>query len=541
MKKSLKRAASLALILAMLFTLAAPALAVEYVIVTTTTSIRSSASQSSNNIITSIAKNSILEKTGTTGSWTIVNYNGASAYILTSKVQSYSSGSGSISSGSGTGTIIVESGTSSSTNVVTTGKANIRKGPGTNYSIVTTVSMGTTLQKIGVTGTWTIIDWNDGTAYISTSLITAGSGSSGGTSSTSTNTMQATANVNVRSGPGTNYSIVGWLAQGSTITKTGTSGNWTRVTYNNQTAYISSAYLRSYSGTNTNTNTSTTSKTLLVCRVSTIIRNGPSTAYRTIGYLDPGDTIEYLGTYGSWYKVVLGTHSEAYVYASDMRVYDSSSNVTSSSGYIQALSTARVYSLADTNSTTLAYVYANEIIEKTGVVGSTWTQVRLSNGSLGYVLTSQFKAYSTSSGYYSVNQYVYSIKANAQCFSTSVASSSYLLGYLSLNEQVYALESNGTWTRIQIPGTNTIVYTLSSNLSTTWTGGGSYYSTVKITRAGGTYAYTSTGSLYSNGLLLPYNSTYEYVTTTTINGYQMYGIRYGTATVYIFTSEAVIN
>lgn len=538
MKKSFKRALSLILVLAMLFALASPAFAASYVIVTTSTNIRSSASQSSNNIVSSIAKNSILEKTGTTGSWTIINYQGATAYILTSKVQAYSSGSGVLAD---TNTTIIESNVvTSSSSVVTTGKANIRKGPGTSYSIVSTVAKGTTLQKIGVTGTWTIVNWNDGTAYISTSLITAGSGSTNTSGSTSSSSMQATANVNIRSGPGTNYSIVGWLAKGATITKTGTSGNWTRVTYNNQTAYISSAYLKTYSGTTTNTTTTTTSKTLLVCRVSTTIRNGPSTAYSTIGYLDPGDTIEYLGTYGSWYKVVLGTHSEAYVYASDMRVYDSSSSVTSSTGYIQALSTARVYALADTNSTTLAYVYASEIIEKTGVVGTTWIQVRLSNGSIGYVLASQFTTYSTSSGYYSVNRYVYSIVSGARCYTTSVASSAYEHGYLSYGEQVYALESNGTWTRIQIPGTNTIVYTLSSNLSSSSTSG-SYYGTVRIATIGGTPAYTANGNLYNGGILLPYNATYEYVTTTTINSRSHYGIKYGSVVVYIVATEGSLT
>lgn len=57
-------------------------------------------------------------------------------------------------------------------------------------------------------------------------------------------TVYATGSVNVRSSYSTSSSIVGSLDAGDSVTRTGRGSNgWSRVTYNGQTAYISSEYL----------------------------------------------------------------------------------------------------------------------------------------------------------------------------------------------------------------------------------------------------------------------------------------------------------
>ncbi|MEN0661117.1 N-acetylmuramoyl-L-alanine amidase [Caldifermentibacillus hisashii] len=57
-------------------------------------------------------------------------------------------------------------------------------------------------------------------------------------------TKYVTADVlNVRSGPGTGYQIIGKLTYGSAILVTGQSGTWYAITYNGKTGYVSSAYV----------------------------------------------------------------------------------------------------------------------------------------------------------------------------------------------------------------------------------------------------------------------------------------------------------
>ncbi|MDO5784477.1 MAG: SH3 domain-containing protein [Eubacteriales bacterium] len=57
--------------------------------------------------------------------------------------------------------------------------------------------------------------------------------------------VTATASVNVRAGAGNNYKVVTVLKQGQTVSTSGSSGNWTKVTANGKTGYVYSKYLSS--------------------------------------------------------------------------------------------------------------------------------------------------------------------------------------------------------------------------------------------------------------------------------------------------------
>ena len=75
----------------------------------------------------------------------------------------------------------------------------------------------------------------------------SGSGSSGQSTPTFTEvneTVYATSSVNIRSSYSTSSNVVGSLDAGDSVTRTGRGSNgWSRVSYNGQTAYISSNYL----------------------------------------------------------------------------------------------------------------------------------------------------------------------------------------------------------------------------------------------------------------------------------------------------------
>ena len=191
-----------------------------------------------------LPKGTKIEKLGTSGSWTIVNYNGKKAYVSSEYLKAAGSSSESSVGGTAQGYV------TATTNV------KVRSGPGTGYSKLGTLAKGTTVAKLGTSGSWTIINYNGKQAYVSSDYLKAASssGNSGGSSGGSTQTgyMAATTNVNVRSGPGTNYSIIGSLYKGTIVPKLGTSGSWTKISYNGGTGYVSSQYLTnsSYSGGN---------------------------------------------------------------------------------------------------------------------------------------------------------------------------------------------------------------------------------------------------------------------------------------------------
>lgn len=63
------------------------------------------------------------------------------------------------------------------------------------------------------------------------------------TSAAATYKVNAKSGLNVRSGPGTNYSRYGALTYGTEVTVTGSSGAWSIFSYNGKTAYLYTQYL----------------------------------------------------------------------------------------------------------------------------------------------------------------------------------------------------------------------------------------------------------------------------------------------------------
>lgn len=162
----------------------------------------------------------------------------------------------------------VSGGTSNGTKVAFAGATDKTSGIATYKFKVPTVTKNTTYKV-----TFSSADMGNasGNAVASstataTVTVTAPSSSSGGSSSnksssssnssssktTTSNapsfssvneTVYATDSVNVRSSYSTSSSVIGSLEKGDSITRTGKSSSWSRVTYNGRTAYISSQYL----------------------------------------------------------------------------------------------------------------------------------------------------------------------------------------------------------------------------------------------------------------------------------------------------------
>ena len=266
-------------------------------------------------------------------------------------------------------------------------------------------------------------------------------------------TMVATANVNIRTGPGTNYTSLGMLYKGATIVKTGTSGEWTKVLYNDKTAYIISIYLKAYSGSATPTPTPivpvlptptptpTPTNSLLYALVETAIRKGPGTSYKAIGYLDAGDSIASLGTATSgYYQVQLGGNT-GYV-----RVSDVTTQASGSYGTVYAITKAPVYSSATIDFAPIGYLNQGQSAARTGTVGSNWTRI-IYNGQTCYVLTAQIA--SSQSGSTSTET-VYAVSTTAVYGSAS--SSSTILGYLTQGLSVTRIGTTGSWTKVIFGG-----------------------------------------------------------------------------------------
>ena len=165
----------------------------------------------------------------------------------------------------------------------------MRSEPQNGAAIVCTIPENTTIQKVSQNGNWYQVSYNGKTGYIykkflkQTGETAAPAQQPQGTASTPaqkedkpqeiTGTVYTTAGVNMRTQPKNGSAVICVVPQGTQVQKTGTSGNWVQISYNNQIGYVYNKYLSDKStGTeqnttqpsnttdNTTTNTTTTTK-----------------------------------------------------------------------------------------------------------------------------------------------------------------------------------------------------------------------------------------------------------------------------------------
>ena len=222
----------------------------------------------------------------------------------------YISLNGTSNGGSGsTGTVIATGTVKSNTNL------NVRSGAGTNYPRVGTITSGTAVniyEKTTVNGMeWGRIGTNMWVclAYINLNTNNGSGGSNGSTATTGTGTVISSTNLNVRSGAGANYTKVGSLTPGSTVTvyEVVTSGTqqWGRIGNN---MWVCMSYVRMNSSGTTVPSTGYTGKVISSTQLN--VRAAAGTNNAIVGRLAPGTTVtvyELTNVNGvSWGRIATG-------------------------------------------------------------------------------------------------------------------------------------------------------------------------------------------------------------------------------------------
>lgn len=246
-------------------------------------------------------------------------------------VNNTGSGSGSSSSGSGSsssGSSKSSGGTKSSGSTysvsmsyvkITGGSVNVRSGPGTGYSVITSVSNGTVLKATGKaskdTGgsTWYQVSNGGSTGWVSagyakkTSVSSSSSSSAAksgstasGSASSASGTLYTTGSVNVRSGAGLSYKSNGTLKSGTAFKVTKKQKDtrgvlWYKGSGGGKSGWVSSAYLsakKSSSGSSSSSGGGSSSKIVTTGKLT--IRSKPNKTSKALGYVGSGKTVSYL-------------------------------------------------------------------------------------------------------------------------------------------------------------------------------------------------------------------------------------------------------
>ena len=175
--------------------------------------------------------------------------NGIMDYLETNVILNNSGGNTNNNTSNNTGNsnaITTQSGT-----IKVNGALNVRSGAGTNYSVIGSLSNGAKVEIVETSGSWYKIKYGSGYGYISKDYVTVSSSSNSGSSSSSSSsttttqsgTVKASGGLNVRSGAGTSYSVIGSLSNGSQVEIVETSGSWYKIKYGSGYGYVSKDYI----------------------------------------------------------------------------------------------------------------------------------------------------------------------------------------------------------------------------------------------------------------------------------------------------------
>ena len=291
----------------------------------------------------------------------------------------------------------------------TTEYVNFRTGPGTNYSSKGVIPSGTGITVTDTSNSqWYAVRLSDGsTGYIYAEYISV-SGSN--TTEDGEVNAKTTADVNFRSGPGTNYNSKAVIGSGTGIIVTDTGNSqWYAVRLTNgSTGYIYAEYIRITGDVGTpsapaeptpapsNPEAEQTAKTTEYVN----FRTGPGTNYSSKGVISLGTTVTVTDTSNSqWYAVRLSNGFTGYIFAQYLKLTGNTSAPTATPAPSDPANekTAKTTEYVNfrtgpgTNYSSKGVIPSGTAITVTDTSNSQWYAVRLADGSTGYIFAQYIK------------------------------------------------------------------------------------------------------------------------------------------------------
>lgn len=190
--------------------------------------------------------------------------------------------------------------TQSNIAIVNTDGLNFRNGAGTSYSIIKVLNKGEKVEVISESNGWSKVKHDSRLGYVASQYIDK---------ATTNYTIKEvnTDGLNIRTGPSTSYATIGKLNKGTRVEVISESAGWSKINYNNKTAYVSSGYLKAVSTSTPDTKPEDTTQQYKEIKVVNTdglnVRKGPSTSYESIGKIDKGTSVEVISESDGWSKI----------------------------------------------------------------------------------------------------------------------------------------------------------------------------------------------------------------------------------------------
>ncbi len=201
---------------------------------------------------------------------------------------------------------------------------NVRQAPGTDANIIGSLNKGDKVTVVGETNGWFKVNISGNIGYIRKDFLVYNSPTTQSDQSNtdaaaaaeintetkygSSTTLYASSDVNIRTQPGTDSSVIGGLSTGNSVTVIGETDNWFVVSVNGTTGYVSKAYLTSDSSVASNTGNNDTSGDNTGNNAGSNTGAGTQTIHGTITNMDM-EYVTIAGEDGATYTVYYGDAS----------------------------------------------------------------------------------------------------------------------------------------------------------------------------------------------------------------------------------------
>lgn len=190
------------------------------------------------------------------------------------------------------------------TGYVTANYLNVRQGPGTDYMVCGTLQSGTKVNTIEtrngwgrITGGWVDLDYISAKPLNKPTFNSSNTDNSGSVGTSAK--VRVTADyLNIRQGPGTGYTRVGQLTNGTIVDLEATQGNWGRTSQ----GWICLDYTVNAAGGSAYHSITNGSK-VEVTAGTLWVREGAGTNYARVGSLNSGYRATILEVRGDWGRI----------------------------------------------------------------------------------------------------------------------------------------------------------------------------------------------------------------------------------------------
>lgn len=169
------------------------------------------------------------------GEWYKVEYRGSAGYLFAEYV--------SFDTDTDAAPRISAESVAGRTGVITGSTVNFRGGPSTNDAIVATLDDGMEVTITTVEDDWCLVEWDGSEGYIKADYISVD-----GLPLVDPRGLITGSCVNMRSAPTTDAPVVTKVYSGNVVDLLSVEDDWYAVSYNGQTGYIRSDFLRVYTG-----------------------------------------------------------------------------------------------------------------------------------------------------------------------------------------------------------------------------------------------------------------------------------------------------